>query len=308
MSTKTKPNDPTIHPWIDGWLTHLLVVKGLSENSLTAYSQDLRLFSDFLHERSGRLEEVTEQTIFLYLMFLRQKGLGSRSLARHLVSIKGFFAQALDEGLIAVNPAELIDAPKLPQTLPEVLTQEEMERLLGAPDMKTNLGYRDRVMLELLYAAGLRVTELITLSPLDFDAQTGIVKVLGKGDKQRLVPVHTLAQDMLSAYMRDVRPAFSPKKPFMFLNRSGKGLTRQGVWKLIKRYAVQALVRKAISPHSLRHSFASHLLEGGADLRTVQMLLGHADISTTEIYTHVQAGRLAGIHRTHHPRSQGKDA
>jgi len=291
------------HPWVDAWLEHQLVVKGLSENSLAAYAQDLQHFQEFLDERSHSIEQVTDQTLFLYLMYLRQKGLTSRSMARHLSSMRGFFAHAVAEGWMDASPAELIEAPKLPRKLPDVLNRSEMDALLSRPDMETSLGFRDRAMLELLYAAGLRVTELITLTPLDFDPQSGVLRVFGKGGKERLVPIHDLAQDLLSRYMASIRPAFKPVKEFVFLNRSGKGLTRQGVWKLIKRYALDAGIRKEISPHSLRHSFATHLLEGGADLRTVQMLLGHADIAATEIYTHVQAERLTRVHRSHHPRS-----
>jgi len=289
---------------VDAWLENLLVSKGLAENSLTAYAQDLRLFQIFLAERNARLEDVTDDTIFLYLMFARQKGLTSRSLARKLASLRGLFAYAVAEGWLTANPAKLIETPKLPKGLPDVLTRQEMSVLLARPDPETNLGFRDRVMLELLYACGLRVSELITLRPLDFDAQAGLLRVFGKGSKERLTPMHSLAQELLSRYIKTVRPAFKPVQDVLFLNRSGKGLTRQAVWKLIKRYAMLSGIDKEISPHSLRHSFATHLLEGGADLRTVQILLGHADIAATEIYTHVQAGRLLGIHRAHHPRSR----
>ncbi|GAB6035485.1 site-specific tyrosine recombinase XerD [Fundidesulfovibrio butyratiphilus] len=304
MSIKTRKSPAYAHPWIDGYLEHLLVVKGLSENSLSAYSQDLGHFLVFLSEKKATLEKASGQTIFLYLMHQRQKGLTSRSLARHLSSLRGFFAYAAAEGLIESSPAELIETPKLPKRLPGVLTRQDMENLLSGPNMQTPLGFRDKAMLELLYAAGLRVTELVSLTALDFDAQTGVLKVFGKGAKERLVPIHDTAQNLLSHYLRHVRPGFKPKTDVLFLNRSGKGLTRQGVWKLIKRYALEAGIRKEISPHSLRHSFATHLLEGGADLRTVQILLGHADISATEIYTHVQAERLTRIHRSHHPRSE----
>jgi len=289
---------------VDAWLQDLLVTKGLSENTLTAYAQDMRLFQDFLEKRETRLEDVTDDTIFLYLKFAHDAELTPRSRARKLACLRGFFAYAVAEGWLAANPAKLIETPKLPKDLPDVLTREEVKTLLAEPDCKTNLGFRDRAMLELLYACGLRVSELISLTPLDFDAQAGVLKVFGKGSKTRLVPMHALAQELLARYMAVVRPAFGPITDVLFLNRSGKGLTRQGVWKLIKRYALQAGIDKEIHPHSLRHSFATHLLEGGADLRTVQILLGHADIAATEIYTHVQADRLTGIHRAHHPRSR----
>ena len=292
------------HPWVDAWLEDLLVTKGLSENTLTAYAQDLRLFQDFLAERGTRLEDVTDDTIFLYLKFAHEHELTARSRARKLASLRGLFAYAVAEGWLAANPAKLIETPKLPKGLPDVLTREEMKTLLAEPDLETNLGFRDRTMLELLYACGLRISELIGLTALDFDAQAGVLRVFGKGSKERLVPMHALAQELLAKYLATVRPAFGPVKEVLFLNRSGKGLTRQGVWKLIKRYALRAGIDKEIHPHSLRHSFATHLLEGGADLRTVQILLGHADIAATEIYTHVQADRLTGIHRAHHPRSR----
>ena len=307
MSIKTRKSPAYAHPWIDGYLEHLLVVKGLSDNSLAAYSQDLGHFLFFLTEKKASLEKTTGQTLFLYLMHQRQKGLTSRSLARHLSSLRGFFAYAAAEGLVEASPAELIEAPKLPRRLPGVLTRQDMENLLSEPDMQTPLGFRDKAMLELLYAAGLRVTELVTLTALDFDAQAGLLRVFGKGSKERVTPIHSLAMEFLSTYLASVRGAFGPKDQHVFLNRSGKGLTRQAVWKGIKRYALAAQVSTRISPHSLRHSFATHLLDGGADLRTVQMLLGHADISATEIYTHVQAGRLLAVHRAHHPRSRDRD-
>ncbi|MYL82162.1 site-specific tyrosine recombinase XerD [Desulfovibrio aerotolerans] len=297
------------HPWIDRYLEHLIVAKGLSEHSIAAYSTDITAFLIFLNEHAGTLEAVSDETVLLYLMHLRARGLASRSLARHLSALRGFFAFAADEAWLPQSPAALIENPKLPRLLPDVLSREEVVRLLDAPDTTTPLGYRDRTMLELLYAAGLRVSELVGLNLADFDAQAGLLRVFGKGSKERVTPIHALAMEFLATYLSSVRGAFSPKDQHVFLNRSGRGLTRQAVWKGIKRYALAADVSTRISPHSLRHSFATHLLDGGADLRTVQMLLGHADISATEIYTHVQAGRLLAVHRAHHPRSrdQGKE-
>jgi integrase/recombinase XerD len=310
MSTDTPPFPPApSHAWVDRYLEHLVVAKGLSEHSIAAYSTDLTDFLIFLNSHEGRLEGVTDDTLFLYLMHLRTRGLASRSLARHLSALRGFFAFAAAEAWLSESPAALISNPKLPRLLPDVLSREEVSRLLDAPDTTTPLGYRDRTMLELLYAAGLRVSELVGLTLGDYDAQAGLLRVFGKGAKERLTPIHALAGEFLSTYLTSIRGAFGPKDQFVFLNRSGRGLTRQAVWKGIKRHALTAGVPSRISPHSLRHSFATHLLEGGADLRTVQILLGHADISATEIYTHVQAGRLLAVHRAHHPRSrdQGKD-
>lgn len=291
------------HPWVDRYLEHLLIEKGLSENSLTGYANDLGSLLAFLEDRSFALKDLTDKTLFLYLTHLRARGLKSRSLARHLSSLRGFFAFAVGEKWYKEDPGQLLENPKLPRKLPEFLSREEISRVLALPDTSTPLGMRDKVMLELLYAAGLRVSELIGMKVLDYDPQVGMLKVFGKGAKDRLIPIHYTAQDFLNRYLEFTRPGFKPYEDFMFLNRSGKGLTRQGVWKLIKKYAEAAGIKRSISPHTFRHSFATHLLEGGADLRTVQILLGHADISATEIYTHVEANRLKTLHRKFHPRS-----
>ncbi|CCH47940.1 site-specific tyrosine recombinase XerD [Pseudodesulfovibrio piezophilus] len=297
------PSVSRSHPWIDAYLEYTLIEKGLSENSLSSYAQDLASLLTFLEEKSFRLEDLSDNALFLYLTYLRSKGLKSRSLARHLSTLRGFFSFAMQENWYKDDPAHLLSNPKLPKRLPEFLTREEISRMLAQPDTKTKLGMRDKAMLELLYAAGLRVSELIQIKALDYDPQVGILRIFGKGAKERLVPIHFMAQEVLSCYMEVTRPLFKPTADFIFLNRSGKGLTRQGVWKLIKRYAAQASIKRSISPHTFRHSFATHLLDGGADLRTVQLLLGHADIAATEIYTHILAGKLKSIHQKFHPRS-----
>ena len=295
------------HPWVDRWLTHLTVERGLAENSLASYATDLRDFLAFLLHRGGLdITQVDQQIIFLYLLSLRQWGIVSRSLARKLSALRSFFAYCCEEGLLTVNPAGLLENPKLPKLLPDVLSRQQVEALLAAPDTNDRLGFRDRTMLELLYAAGLRVTELVGLSPLDYDPQAGVLRVFGKGSKERLVPLHDVAQNWLGAYLQSWRGLFRPTDARIFLNRSGNGLSRQAVWKLVVRYARQAGIVQPISPHTLRHSFATHLLDGGADLRTVQLLLGHADVAATEIYTHVQAERLRSTHEKHHPRAQAK--
>ena len=299
---KDDPSQPT-HRWVDRYLEHILIEKGLSENSLASYAQDLTALLSFLAAKSFRLEDLSDQTLFLYLTHLRAKGLKNRSLARHLSSLRGFFAFALQEKWYKEDPGRFLENPKLPKKLPEFLTREEIARVLALPDVSTKLGMRDRCMLELLYAAGLRVSELIQIKVLDYDAQVGLLRIFGKGAKERLVPIHYTAQKVLNQYLEFIRSEFNPLEDFMFLNRSGKGLTRQGVWKLIKKFASAAGIKRSISPHTFRHSFATHLLEGGADLRTVQVLLGHADISATEIYTHIQAGRLKSMHQQFHPRS-----
>ncbi len=301
-NTTQEANRPS-HPWVDRFLEYLLIEKGLSENSLAGYTADLTTLLSFLEDRAFDLKDVSSRELTLYLMFLRTKGLQSRSLARQLSAIRGLFGFAVDEGWIKDDPSALLENPKLSRKLPEFLTRKEVASILALPDPETRLGIRDRAMLELLYAAGLRVSELVDLRVLDYDAQVGLLKVFGKGAKERLVPVHYTAQEILNMYLQATRPEFRPAEDFMFLNRSGKGLTRQGVWKLIRKYAQQAGIKRSISPHTFRHSFATHLLEGGADLRTVQILLGHADISATEIYTHVQSERLMALHKEFHPRS-----
>ncbi len=290
-------------PLVDNYLQFLLVVRGLSENSLEAYSRDLQDFCTFLAKHSADITKVTPQTLSVYLFHLRHKGLSAKTVARYLSSLRGLFTYLAEQNLLAENPARYLENPKLPQSLPEVLSHKEVGILLEQPDTNTLLGMRDRTMLELLYAAGLRVSELTAMQPFDFDPQRGIVRVIGKGDKERLVPVHYIAQDFLQEYLSHWRPRFRPKENVVFLNRSGKGISRQGVWKALKRHVQAAGITRKVSPHSLRHCFATHLLAGGADLRTVQILLGHADIAATEIYTHVDATRLTRIHKEHHPRS-----
>ncbi|WP_320169789.1 site-specific tyrosine recombinase XerD [Maridesulfovibrio sp.] len=301
--TENENKTPVKHHWIDRYLEYLLVERGLSENSLDGYLRDLESFQSFLEERSARIEETTDQTLLLYLTYLRSRALKSTSLARHLSSLRGFFAFCTSRGFVKDNPAVLLENPKLPRKIPEFLSPEEVKRILALPILTEKLGFRDRTMLELLYAAGMRVSELVDLKVEDYDPQTGVLIIFGKGSKERLVPIHYLAQNYLNQYIKDWRPAFNPKVKNIFLNRSGKGLTRQGVWKMIKKFTLEAGIKRSISPHTFRHSFATHLLDGGADLRTVQLLLGHSDINATEIYTHIQAGRLVQLHKRFHPRS-----
>ncbi|MDR1946123.1 MAG: tyrosine recombinase XerD [Desulfovibrio sp.] len=308
---------PPSHPLADRYLERLLIGKGLSENTLSAYSADLTDFLFFLEERLPAcadgtattpgidLRSVDEQTLFLYIVHVRGRGLGKRSLARRLSALRGFFAFAREEGELNEDPARFLENPKFTRSLPEVLSRDEMNAVLAAPDLSDKLGFRDRTMLELLYASGLRVSELCTLRALDFDAQTNLLRVFGKGAKERFTPVHAEAAGFLLDYIRHWRPLFNPKVPELFLNRSGTALSRVAVWKLIQRHALKAGIKVDISPHTFRHSFATHLLEGGADLRSVQLLLGHADITATEIYTHVQQDRVTATHRLHHPRASG---
>lgn len=290
------------------WLDALLARRGLAALTAEAYAQDMASFFSFLNE-SGCEESVEtdgdldEGILFLYLAWSRARGHSATTVSRRLAALRSFFNFAVHENAIPENPAELLDNPKVPFHLPVMLTKTEMERILAIPPMHTRGGMRDRCILEMLYAGGLRVSELCSLAIDDLDMQQGIARVFGKGSKERLVPLHALMQRLLDDYLAVCRPLFRPRCKYLFLNRSGNGLTRQYIWKLVKKYAAAANVSKAISPHSFRHSFATHLLEGGADLRTVQILLGHANINTTEIYTHVMGERLRQTHHQYHPRN-----
>ncbi len=304
MNLESNSGKEVNHPWIDGYIEFLLVMKGLTENSIESYSRDLYDLFSFLQSKSHGMEDIDEQSLFLYFLYLRKKGITSRSVSRRLSTFRMFFDYTYEQGWTNYNPARLLDNPKINKLLPEVLSQENIGKILQQPDCSTKLGYRDRTILELMYAAGLRVSEVCNLLPLDFDDQSGILKIRGKGQKERLVPIYKQAHEFLDNFISNWREWFYPKEEAIFLNRSGRSLSRQGIWKMIKRYAQQAGITRNISPHTIRHSFATHLLEGGADLRSVQLLLGHADISATEIYTHVQQNRLLEIHKKYHPRSQ----
>jgi integrase/recombinase XerD len=250
------------------------------------------------------VSEADTPLILKYLISMREDGLNARSRARHLVSIRGFYRFLTQEEILCSDPTRLIDLPKSGLKLPDVLTIDEVKRLLVAPDPKKPSGCRDAAMLELLYAAGLRVSELITLKLQDVNLTAGYVRVFGKGAKERVVPIGQYAQEKIRRYTNGARQALLKDRmsATLFVARAGKPLSRQGFWKLIKRYGLRAGLRKMITPHALRHSFASHLLEGGADLRAVQTMLGHADIATTQIYTHVARDHLKHLHQKFHPR------
>jgi integrase/recombinase XerD len=282
-----------------------MVEKGLAAQTIEAYSRDLVRYISFLVE-SGRatVSEADTPLILKYLISMREDGLNARSRARHLVSIRGFYRFLTQEEILPSDPSRLIDLPKSGLKLPDVLTIDEVKRLLDAPDPKKPSGCRDAAMLELLYAAGLRVSELITLKLQDVNLTAGYVRVFGKGAKERVVPIGQYAQEKIRRFITGARQALLKDRisATLFVARAGKPLSRQGFWKLIKRYGLRAGLRKVITPHTLRHSFASHLLEGGADLRAVQTMLGHADIATTQIYTHVARDHLKYLHQKFHPR------
>jgi integrase/recombinase XerD len=289
----------------DRYCGYLTVEKGLSANTLVSYSRDLQRFHTFLGDQSiNGLEDIHAATVLAYLIHLRKRGLAAKSRARHLVTLRGFFRFLHQEKHIASDPTALIELPKSGLHLPGVLSLEEIQRLLNTPDPKRPVGMRDAAMLELLYAAGLRVTELVGLGVLDVNRDAGFVRVTGKGGKERVVPIGRTAINVLGRYLENARPFLLKglTSEYLFIARKGRPMSRQGFWKLLKKYAVKAGIDHPVSPHTLRHSFASHLLEGGADLRVVQTMLGHADIATTQIYTHVSAERLKSIHRQFHPR------
>lgn len=292
------------------WLDELFAVRGLSPMTVDSYRQDIASLAAFLEESGTEnltarqaLAMLDDEQLLLFVVWLRRRGDGKRTLARRLSCLRGCLGWCVDQGLMSGNPAELLDGPKLPRVLPNVLSRDEVLRLIDAPDRHNRLGRRDHAMLELMYASGLRVSELVNLRPLDIDLQSGVVRVFGKGRKERLIPMHARAVAVMDDYLQNVRPDFMPQDSRVFLNRSGKGLTRQAVWKLIRRYAFEARIGRDISPHTMRHTFATHLLEGGADLRTVQMLLGHSDLSATELYTHVRSDLLEDVYRRCHPRN-----
>jgi len=290
---------------LDQFLHYLIVEKGLSRNTIEAYSHGLTRFLNYLREKGVQeVQEVDKFHIRGFLLALRGKNLNTKSIVRNLVAIRTFFRFLIQEGVLESNPVEELESPKVAKTLPEILTLEEIEQILEQPNLQTPLGTRDRAMLEMLYATGMRVSELTQLPIHQVNLEGGYVLLYGKGSKERIVPLGTEAMKWVTLYLKTARGILSKGKesPSLFINRSGKGMSRQRLWKNLKDYGRRAGLRKRITPHLLRHSFASHLLERGADLRSVQMMLGHADISTTQIYTHVTGERLKKVHKQYHPR------
>jgi integrase/recombinase XerD len=302
-----KPVKESLSPYIDAFLAMASVEKGLARNTIEAYSRDLRQLAEHLIGKGVcAWPDVDSIQLRSYLSTLRAKGLSPRSIARHAVTLRRLFRFLETEGLIQENPTPKFSFAAQARRLPHTLSSDDVRRLLNQPDGSATLGARDQAMLELLYASGLRVSELITLKTQQVNLQSNYLTVKGKGAKVRAVPFGRWAREKLAAYLTDVRPRLLKGKSsaYLFTNRRGQMLTRQGFWKLIRRYALAAGIDKRVTPHTLRHSFATHLLEGGADLRAVQTMLGHADISTTQIYTHVDGARLKAVHRKFHPRER----
>jgi integrase/recombinase XerD len=293
---------------IASFLTHVRVEKGLSANTVSAYRRDMLKFDAFAKKHKLALKSIRRDDLVDFLATLYRQKLESRTVARHLVTLRNFFRFAQVQELISEDPSQNLESPKIRRSLPDYLRLEEVEKLLAQPDEKTAIGLRDRAMLEVLYSSGLRVSELTGLRVMDLDRTAGYVRCIGKGDKERIVPIGKKAMALVDRYLRDARPKLmgketSARSPVLFLNRRGGGFSRVGVWKILSAYGRQAGLRVALTPHMLRHSFATHLLERGADLRSVQLMLGHSDISTTQVYTHVVEERLKQIYKAHHPRA-----
>jgi integrase/recombinase XerD len=290
---------------LNEFLNYLSVERGLSKNTISAYGSDLVSFLEHLEGKGiAGMEKIKRDDITEYLMSLKDKGLSGNSVSRALVAIKMFYKFLAQERFIKDDVAGILESPKLIRPLPNVLNMAEVVKLLQAPDVRSWMGIRDKAALELMYATGMRVSEVVELATGTLNLDVGFIKCRGKGDKERIVPIGSEARNAVSRYLEKVRPSLLKSKTdsHLFLTRLGKKVSRQSFWKMMKKYAKMAKIKKEITPHTLRHSFATHLLERGADLRVVQELLGHSDIATTQIYTHIDKGRLKSIHKQFHPR------
>jgi integrase/recombinase XerD len=287
------------------YLTYLRIEKGLSDNTIHAYRRDMKKFAAFVAKRALKLQEVSRCDVVDFLSTLYRTGLDSRSVARHLATIRHFFRFLLLEGEVTEDPAANIESPKFRQSLPDFLTLEEVDRLLAQPDDSGARGLRDKAMIELMYSTGLRVSELCGLRLADVQMEAGCLRCIGKGNKERMVPIGRRALAAVEDYLRNARPKIlgEGSSQYLFINSHANKVDRITFWKTLGDYGRKAGLRKALTPHMLRHSFATHLLDHGADLRSVQMMLGHADISTTQIYTHVVEERLKQVYKAHHPRA-----
>jgi integrase/recombinase XerD len=295
---------PISEQWVDCYLDHLKVERGLGNKTLQAYSSDLVSFIRYLEEQNKSLSDLDSGAISGALVALAQRGVNARSQARFLSALRGLFKYLMSEQLISRNPMDTVQAPRINQRLPHQLTYDEVVRLLAAPTLENPRGIRDRAMLNTMYATGLRVSELVGLKLGDVNLRRGYLTVLGKGNKTRLVPLGEIACEAIRLYLESVRTNWvKPGETRLFVTSRQHGMTRQAFWKLIKHYGREVGIDKEMTPHMLRHSFATHLLQGGADLRVVQTLLGHADISTTQIYTHVTGEHLRKMHSLYHPRA-----
>jgi integrase/recombinase XerD len=292
-------------PHIAAFLHYGRAEKGLSTNTIMAYRRDLLKLREFLELRHVPLIQATRGDIVDFLSSLYARGLDSRSVARHLVTIRNFYRFCMGDDLITEDPAANIESPKIYRTLPHFLSIGEVDRLLAQPDVSTPVGQRDKAMIELMYSTGLRVSELCGVRLSDVEMNAGSLRCVGKGDKERIVPVGRRALESISSYLRDSRPKLLRDRtsPYLFVGSNGRPIHRIQFWQFLRKYGCKAGLRQSLNPHMLRHSFATHLLDRGADLRSVQLMLGHADISTTQIYTHVVEERLKQVYKAHHPRA-----
>jgi integrase/recombinase XerD len=291
--------------WIDAYLDHLRVERALGRNTLEAYASDLARFARVLENVGSSIEQADLRAVSAVLVELGASGLSARSQARFLSSLRGFYKYLVHERILAKNPLDLVEAPRLSRKLPNLLSESDVRGLLDAPDRTQPRGLRDAAMVQIMYAAGLRVSEVVGLGLGDVDLRAGVVTAFGKGRKRRLVPLAAPARQAVQAYLSEVRGRWaSAGERHLFVTQRGGPMTRQGFWKALKSHGRAAGISKNLTPHMLRHSFATHLLAGGADLRVVQTLLGHADIGTTQIYTHVSADHLREMHRRFHPRGE----
>ena len=291
--------------FVDMFLDYLSVERGLSVNTILSYRRDLKAYFDFLENTAKKaVSSSTREDIRAFMFFEKDKGLAAPSIARNLTALRMFYRFLTRERLIKEDASSYIDTPRLWKKVPEILNLEEVQRLIEASDLHTDQGVRDRAILELMYATGMRVSEVSDLKLRDIHLDVGFLRCQGKGKKERIVPLGKKACFAVERYLEKIRPKQIKKEAALelFLNRSGKKISRVSLWKIVKHYARKAKIKKAMKPHILRHSFATHLLEGGADLRSVQEMLGHVDISTTQIYTHVNRDRLKSIHKMYHPR------
>ncbi|BDG59952.1 site-specific tyrosine recombinase XerD [Caldinitratiruptor microaerophilus] len=291
---------------INEFINYLSVERGLAMNTLESYGRDLRQYSQYLESDSATLDSATRQTIANYLLYLQKQGKATATIARRLAALKAFYQFLVRQKYVESDPTANLESPKLEKRLPKVLSVREVELLLQQPNPSQPAGLRDRAMLELLYATGIRVSELVALDLPDLNLEMGYIRCRGRGSRERLVPVGSLAQRSLKEYLESGRPRLvkDPAEQALFVNHHGRRLTRQGFWKIVKRYADDARIEKEITPHTLRHSFATHLLENGADLRSVQEMLGHADISTTQMYNQLALkGRIREVYARTHPRA-----
>lgn len=296
---------PQTQEMVQTYLDFLIVEKGLSANSIAAYAADLAQFLDFLEQnRISALEDADTTVVLAWLIHMTRNGLAPKSRARHLVTIRGLYRFLVNEKMLTKNPVKDVDIPKTGQALPKIMSVSEVSALLDSIDTTNPRELRNAAMLEIMYGAGLRVSELILLKTQDVNLDVNVVRVTGKGDKERMVPLGSKAGEITVRWKAHARPLMLKNitSPYLFVARAGKPMTRQGFWKIIKKHAVQAGISRNITPHTLRHSFATHLLEGGADLRSVQTMLGHTDISTTQIYTHISRDYLLRMHEKFHPR------